>query len=123
MKTMSGWIVCALAFLLFGCGENQKLHALADTAASASSGWRVLVKVDKRRQSAIRVQARVDAHAADAAMNRHEASYAIADTALSTATDVIEKVDREGFSAALLPVLIKAGLDVTAAVKAFQEVK
>jgi hypothetical protein len=118
-------LVALLGLSLAACGDggNAKLKALAGSASTVTSGWRVYNKVDAQRQPAIRALARTDARAADVAMNKHVAARGILDASLSAVMDLIERIDREGFTAALVVPLAKATADVALAVKAYQEVQ
>lgn len=118
------WLICLAALLSVACGgDNAKLKALAGTASAVASGWRVYNSVDEQRQASIRVLAKADAKAADARFVKHKAARGILDETLTAAGVLIERIDAEGFSAALVAPLAKAAADVALAVKAYQEVQ
>jgi hypothetical protein len=116
------WAVCWLAIALVGCANpNAKDMTVAHTAASLASGYRVLGKVDAQRQAAIRALAKSDAKAADRKLDEHVKRYDALSAALSIAADLLVEFDQKGASAALIGPIVKAGADVVAAVKAYEE--
>lgn len=124
------WAICWLALAMVGCapGVDGMRQSLTNTATIVASGYRTLGEVDGQVQARIRIQAKVDARAAQAALDEHLRRYAIAAKALDAAALVVETADasiplverglaKDKNAAGWIADLIAAGLRVGAALK------
>lgn len=136
MKPRSLWTLIILSFglatLLFmsACapGVDGMRQAITNTAVTVAAGYKTLGQVDAQVQTRIRVQAKGDPRAADAALTEHLKRYDIAakaldaaSAAIQTANEAIPLVERgkakDKNAAGWIADLIAVGLRVAAALK------
>jgi hypothetical protein len=126
----AAWLICALALAMVACapGVDGMRQSIANTAVAVAAGYKTLGEVDGQVQARIRIQAKVDPKAADAALAEHLKRYDIAARALDAATDAVGVANasvplverglaKDKNAAAWIADLIAVGLRVAAALK------
>jgi hypothetical protein len=130
LRLAAAWFVCALALCMVACapGVNGFRQAVAETATIVASGYKTLGATDAQVQARIRLQAKSDPEAAQAALDEHLRRYAIAAKALDAGVVAVEAANasaplvargiaKSGDIAAWIADLVAVGLSVAAALK------